>query len=106
MTGRRRAAPARKLALRRSGPEVSADFSYSDSDRCAELLMAVADTDRLQIIRCLQRGPRNVSELAAALGNSLPNVSHHLGILRKAGLVSTHKEGKFVTYALSSEYFP
>ena len=37
-------------------------------DRCARLLKSVADPERLRIIQCLREGPKNVSELAALLG--------------------------------------
>jgi ArsR family transcriptional regulator len=67
-------------------------------DRCARLLKALADPERLRIIDCLRQGPRNVSDLAAALGAEVVNVSHHLGVLRHAGLVLDEKQGRFVVY--------
>ncbi len=77
----------------------------SDSDQCAKYLKVVADSDRLTIIQCLQRGPKNVSAIAAELKKDLANVSHHLKILRRNGLVTTKKEGKYVRYALDENYF-
>jgi ArsR family transcriptional regulator len=67
---------------------------------CARRLKALADPERLRIIRCLKTGPKNVSELADSLGRELVNVSHHLGVLRHAGLVSDERRGKFVVYSL------
>jgi ArsR family transcriptional regulator len=75
------------------------------SNKCARFLKALADPDRLKIIQCLQAGPKNVTDLAQALGKELANVSHHLGVLRHAGLVQDEKEGKFVVYRLHPDVF-
>jgi ArsR family transcriptional regulator len=75
------------------------------SDKCARFLKALADPDRLKIVQCLQNGPKNVSDLAQSLGKELANVSHHLGVLRHAGLVQDEKDGKFVVYSLHPEIF-
>ena len=69
--------------------------------RCAKLLGALAAPERLQIIRLLRDGPRNVSALAELLGTSVVNVSHHLSVLRHAGLVRGDKQGRFVHYRLA-----
>ena len=76
-----------------------------DPERTARLLQAVADPSRLRIIRCLQRGPRNVSQLAEELDTEIVNVSHHLGVLRQSGLLLDMKQGRFVIYSLSPAYF-
>jgi DNA-binding transcriptional ArsR family regulator len=68
--------------------------------RCAELLGALAAPERLQIVRLLRDGPKNVSELAQRMKSSIVNVSHHLGVLRHAGLVRNKKQGRFVVYSL------
>jgi DNA-binding transcriptional ArsR family regulator len=76
-----------------------------EPDRCARLLRAVADPERLRIIRHLRTGPKHVSELAEELGSEIVNVSHHLGVLRHAGLVEDEKQGRFVLYRLHPEVF-
>lgn len=73
--------------------------------RCARILRALADPERLRIIHCLRGGSRNVSELAALLHAEIVNVSHHLGVLRHAGLVQDEKQGRFVVYRLHPEVF-
>jgi len=75
------------------------------SDRCARFLKALADPERLRIIQCLQQGPKNVSQLTELLDAELANVSHHLGVLRHAGLVQDEKKGKFVVYSLHPRVF-
>ncbi len=74
-------------------------------DRCARALRALADPERLRIIHCLRGGARNVSELAALLDAEIVNVSHHLGVLRHAGLVQDEKQGRFVVYRLHPDVF-
>ena len=74
-------------------------------DKCARLLKALADPERLKLVQCLQDGPKNVGELAALLGQELVNVSHHLGVLRHAGLVTDQKQGKYVIYSLHRNIF-
>jgi ArsR family transcriptional regulator len=77
-----------------------------EPERCARLLQAVADPNRLRIIRCLQRNQSmNVSDLARELNSEVVNVSHHLGVLRQNGLVRDEKRGRFVIYSLNHEVF-
>jgi len=73
--------------------------------KCADLLQAIAEPNRIRIIECLWEGPKNVTELANLLEVKIVNVSHHLGVLRSAGLVKQEKKGRFVVYSLHPEYF-
>jgi ArsR family transcriptional regulator len=75
------------------------------SDRCAGLLKALADPERLRIVQSLRAGPKNVSELVSALKDEIANVSHHLKVLRRAGLVVATKQGKYVVYSLHPDVF-
>lgn len=68
-------------------------------DQAAELLQAVADVNRLRILKCLQARSACVCELVQATGIPQPRVSRHLGILRKAGLVRTSRDGQWVECA-------
>jgi DNA-binding transcriptional ArsR family regulator len=63
-------------------------------------LAALAAPERLRIVRFLTDGPRNVTAIAAMLGVPAVNVSHHLNVLRQAGLIQGRKRGRFVYYAL------
>jgi DNA-binding transcriptional ArsR family regulator len=75
------------------------------SDKCAELLKALGEPLRLRIIDALRDGPKNVSELAGQLESEVVTVSHHLGILRHAGLVERQRQGRFIIYRLASIAF-
>ena len=72
----------------------------AEFDACAKQLKALADPERLRIVQQLMLGERNVSELSNDLGDEIVKVSHHLGVLRNAGIVTAEKQGRFVVYAL------
>jgi ArsR family transcriptional regulator len=64
-------------------------------------LKALADGNRLRILRLLMDRPRCVCELQAALGVAQPTVSKHLSILEEAGWVDKQRQGKnFIFYQL------
>jgi DNA-binding transcriptional ArsR family regulator len=84
---------------------MNASSESLEPKRCAAALRALADPDRLRIVTCLREGPRNVSDLAQALQIEIVNLSHHLSVLRHAGLVQTKKQGRFVIYSLPSNFF-
>jgi ArsR family transcriptional regulator len=67
-----------------------------------EFAKAIADDTRQQIMRLCCCQWMNVTEIVTALQQvSQPTVSHHLGILRAAGLVKVRREGKQVYYTLN-----
>ena len=67
-----------------------------------EFAKAIADETRQQIMRLCCCQWMNVTEIVEALHQvSQPTVSHHLSILRSAGLVNVRREGKLVYYSLN-----
>jgi len=63
----------------------------------------LADESRLRILLTLAReGETHVSALCQMLGQSQPAVSHHLTLLRMAGLVGFRREGKFNFYRMDA----
>ncbi len=73
--------------------------------QCAMRLQALAEPNRLRIIQCLRTGSKNVTQLAKELNIEVVNVSHHLSVLREAGLVRDQKRGRYVVYTLNPEVF-
>jgi DNA-binding transcriptional ArsR family regulator len=69
-------------------------------ERAAELFGVLATPVRLKIIGELCVSEKNVSHLLAAIDVSQPNMSRHLGVLHKAGVVSRRRHGAHVIYAL------
>jgi DNA-binding transcriptional ArsR family regulator len=62
-----------------------------------DVLHALADPGRRQIVERLMRSPASVSELAAPLPISLPAVHQHLQVLEASGLVVSEKVGRVRT---------
>ena len=69
----------------------------------ASIAAALASGRRVEIIEILAQGERTVEEIAAAIGQSVANTSHHLRTLARAALVSTRREGNHIYYRLASE---
>lgn len=75
----------------------------ADAGRTLALLSALADERRLRIVEILRDGERCVCQIQPALGISQPLLSHHLRVLRQAGLVRDRRQGRWIHYALVPE---
>lgn len=64
----------------------------------ADIFKALAHPARLKIIQLLQNGERCVCEIVPEMGMEQPNVSRHLAILKKEGILSSRKDGLKVIY--------
>ncbi|MBP2706938.1 winged helix-turn-helix transcriptional regulator [Microbispora sp. RL4-1S] len=64
-------------------------------------LEALAHPVRMRLLRTLARGPHTTGELAHAWELSPPEVSRHLAVLRRAGLLTTRRRGRYVNYTLN-----
>lgn len=72
----------------------------------APVLAALADPVRLRIISMLAAAPGGSAcgcDLEAPLQLSQPTISHHLRVLREAGLVDGTRQGRWVHYRVVSE---
>ncbi len=74
-----------------------------DFEQCAQLMKALADPIRLQLLQCLSKGECGVSELCEAVGEDIALISHHLKILRFARIVETERRGREIIYSLNPE---
>ncbi|MGK2850570.1 MAG: ArsR/SmtB family transcription factor [Candidatus Limnocylindrales bacterium] len=66
---------------------------------------ALADVNRLRIVRRLAASEASMAELIAHVGLSQPLVSHHLKRLRVAGLIETRRVGRETVATLRPEAF-
>ena len=66
---------------------------------------ALADVNRLRIVRRLVEGPATVGDLIETVGLSQPLVSWHVSRLRAAGLVDTRRAGREVFCQLRPDVF-
>lgn len=67
----------------------------------ASLLRLVSETTRHGLLSALRRGERSVNQLVTELADEQSNVSHHLKVLRDAGLVTAVRRGRSQLYRLS-----
>lgn len=69
-----------------------------------DVFRALADPVRLELLALIAaRGPICVCHLEEALPYKQPRISKHLGTLRRAGLVSSRREGTWVYYQLNED---
>ncbi len=64
---------------------------------------ALSDPTRRALIERLVRGPASVTELARPFEMALPSLLQHLGVLERAGLVTSTKVGRVRTFQLAVE---
>jgi len=67
----------------------------------AEIFKAMADPCRLKILMLLREGELCVCEIMIGLDRPQSSTSHHLSILRDAGLIKERKDGRWSRYRLS-----
>ena len=69
-----------------------------------DILKALGDTTRIRIVQMLaENGEMCVCRIMPALNMTQPAVSHHLAVLKHAGLVNSRREGQWVHYSLCCE---
>ena len=70
-------------------------------DAFAGVAKALASGRRAEIVDLLAQAPRSVEEIAAEIGQSVANTSHHLQALARGGVVRSTKDGTRVIYRLA-----
>lgn len=66
------------------------------------LFKSLNDATRREILELLKDGDLTAGEIADRFDISKPSISHHLDLLKQAGLVTSVKEGQFVYYSLNT----
>ena len=69
----------------------------------ASVARALGNGHRAEIVELLAQGERSVEEIAAEIGQSVANTSHHLRTMAGAGLLRTRREGTRIVYMLASD---
>ena len=69
----------------------------------AGMLRVIADENRLRILALLVRQETCVCDIMEKLDLSQPLASHHLGVLRQAGLVCDRRDAQWVYYSIAPE---
>jgi DNA-binding transcriptional ArsR family regulator len=80
------------------------ELSPESLERAAGMLKAIAHPVRISIVGCLEDGKkRTVTEIHKQLGIEQAAASHHLGILKDKGVLSSKRDGKNTWYFLKHE---
>ena len=66
------------------------------------LFKALNDTTRRSILEMLKEKDMTAGEIADQFNISKPSISHHLDLLKQAGLVVAVKEGQFILYSINT----
>ncbi len=72
----------------------------------AEILRIIAHPVRIQILEELEEGVKCVSDFEEAMEISQPNVSQHLGLLRRCGFIDYYMDGRLRCYFLVDPMVP
>jgi ArsR family transcriptional regulator len=86
-------------------PVAYPDLERAQAERTAKVAKALGDPIRMQLVDVLKKhaGKVCVCELVPLFGRSQPTVSHHLKVLREAGIVGTERRGLWAYYYVNSE---
>lgn len=74
---------------------------YDLAEKQAALCRVIGNSRRLLILWRLSKGELPVNEIANQVGSTLQNVSQHLGLLKKYGIVIARREGQVIYYHIS-----
>lgn len=66
------------------------------------IFKALNDQTRREIIDLLKKGDMTAGEIADHFNITKPSISHHLDLLKQAGLVEAVKQGQFIYYSLNA----
>ena len=66
------------------------------------LFKALNDATRREILELLKNRNMTAGEIADQFNISKPSISHHLDLLKQAGLVEAEKQGQFISYSLNT----
>jgi len=80
-------------------------LDINQARKVAEMANAIGEPTRLHIIELLASESLNVTELAQAVGVPMVNMSHHLGVMRQAGLVEDERQGRKKQYSLAANVY-
>src|SRR5437762_7078136 len=86
-------------------PRVPPMIEFTNAKKVAGMLAAVGEPTRMLILYRLAQGPHHVGRLAELIGIPMVNMSHHLGVMRQAGLLDDEKDGRRVVYQFRPDIF-
>ncbi len=88
--------------LKRLKNELSNLYDDEEINQKTEIFKAIADPTRLQILYLLKFRDLYVCEVMGVLDKPQSTISHHLNVLKNAGLIKSSKEGIWIRYGLKN----
>lgn len=73
--------------------------------RTQEIFKAIADPNRRQILKLLQKGSKTAGQLADSFPITNGSMSHHFNVLKAADLVRCERRGQEIVYSLNTTVF-
>lgn len=70
-----------------------------------DVFKALADPNRRKILSLLKKKDMSVTDIQKYFSFTQASLSHHLDVLRRAGLVVTERQGQFIYYSLNISVF-
>jgi len=89
---------------KRKGGETHPVLAEDSIQRVADRFRVLGDASRIRLLNLLMQGEASVQDLVGASGLTQTNVSRHLGLLRREGVVARRKEGTRAVYSIADPY--
>jgi DNA-binding transcriptional ArsR family regulator len=86
-----------------SGTPISHPLPDDLVELIAERFRTLGEPTRIKLLDRLREGEATVLELTGLIGTTQQNVSKHLGVLQRAGIVARRKQGNFSYYRIIDE---
>ena len=71
----------------------------------SQTFQALTDENRQKILDLLKKKEMAVSDIGSNLNITLPTLYHHLDILKRAGLISSRRDGQRILYSINLSVF-
>ena len=71
--------------------------------KCCQMFFAMGEGNRLKILELLMKESLCVADICKRFNITQPSISHHLDILKRAGLVKSEKRGREVFYSFNRD---
>lgn len=72
--------------------------------KCPNCFSLIGDKTRAKIIKQLRNKPQKVNDIEANFSLTQPTISHHLKVLKRAGIIQSKKQGREIYYFLNKKY--
>ncbi|MCZ8316475.1 metalloregulator ArsR/SmtB family transcription factor [Phreatobacter sp.] len=82
--------------------DMPCDAQRTLADEIENVLKAMAHSQRLMVLCCLRDGEDSSTVIARRTGFRPATVSHHLGILRHAGIIASRRSGRRIIHSIES----